>query len=198
MGFYSPGDLAFLTLVYLDVVLLIRFGLFQREEQVPVATITQQVDTKQLTTCPGGYVVVKRMSYGQKMHRTEMSGKMKILSNKASRDALGEVDMMKAEVQRWEFANLIVDHNLEHQIHTYADELCKLGDCSCPTRPLNFKNGEDVDLLQAQIGEEIAAFMDKLNNFEEEDETKNSSGGSSPTSDSTAQPTQKSDSSSAS
>lgn len=166
-------------------VVLTRVYMFQREEhKVPVATLFSKAERKDLETVPEGFVVVRRMTYGEKMQRLESTGKMRILSNKVDKDAVGEINMMKAEVQRWEFAHLIMEHNLEHQMHTGGPE-CYEGTCQCPVRKLNFKDPNDVDLLSGRVGEEIANFMDKLNNFEEDEDIKNSSSGSKPESSST-------------
>jgi len=176
-----------LTRVYLVDIgwpIWFRWVLFLREERrVPVATLVKKTERIDLTSCPGGYVIVRRMTYGEKLSRAELSGKMRILSNKVDKDAVGEINMMQKQVQLWEFANLILEHNLEHQQHTEQSD-CYAGKCSCPIRPLNFKNQQDVELLAAQIGEEISSRMDKLNNFEEDEEVKNSPSGSAPESSS--------------
>ncbi len=140
---------------------------------MPIATVIKKTERLDLKTLPDAYVVVRRMTYGEKMDRMERLGKMRILSNKVDKDAVGELNMMKADVQIWEFAHLVIEHNLEHQ--DIEDG---------PVRPLNFKNPADVSNLQSRVGEEIAAFMDKLNNFEEDEDVKNSSSGSEPESSS--------------
>jgi hypothetical protein len=142
---------------------------------VPVATVVKRSDLINLKSCPDGYVVIRRMTYGEKMHRMELTGKMRILSNKVDKDAVGEINMMNSQAQMWEFTNLILEHNLEHQEVEGG-----------PTRPLNFKNLADIALLDPRIGEEIATNMDKMNNFEEDADVGNSSGASAPTSSSTA------------
>lgn len=151
---------------------------FLREEQVPIATLVKKTERKDLKTVEGGYVVVRRMTYGEKLQRSEMSGKMRILSQKTDKEAVGEINMLQKNVQLWEFANLILEHNLEHQEHTFAGGDCYTGKCGCPIRPLNFRMPADVELLTAQVGEEISKFLDELNNFEEDEEVKNSSSGS--------------------
>lgn len=146
---------------------------------MPVATvIAGTTEIVQLKTCPpDGYVVIRRMTYGEKMDRMEMSGKLSIRSNKQDKDAVGEINMMNKRAQMWEFANLIIEHNLERQD-------VKDG----PTRPINFKSQDDVQRLDPRIGEEIAAALDKLNNFEEDEEVGNSSGAFAPSSSQTDQP----------
>src|SRR5689334_21782955 len=113
---------------------------FVREERkVVVATaIATETERIELESAPGGFVVVRRMTWGEKMYRTEMAGKLKIhgKAKKGGDDTFGEIDMMNAKVQMWEFANLIIDHNLERQ--DSADS---------PPRPLNFKNPDDVNRL---------------------------------------------------
>lgn len=145
---------------------------------MPVATLVKNTERIDLTSVPDGYVVVRRMTYGEKLERSELSGKMRILSNKVDKDAVGEINMLQKKVQLWDFMNLVLDHNLEHQLHTYANGDCYNGECACPIRKLNFKDPSDIELLSSKVGEEIATKMDKLNNYEEDEEVKNSSSGS--------------------
>lgn len=129
---------------------------------MPVANIIKKAERFDLKSCPDAFVVIRRMTYGEKMQRLELSGKMRILSNKKDPDAIGEINMMNKQISLWEFSNLILEHNLEYQ---------EVEDG--PIRPLNFRNSADVELLAARIGEEIGTLIDKLNNFEDEEETKN-------------------------
>jgi hypothetical protein len=66
----------------------------------------------------------------------------------------GEIDMMQMKVTEWEYAHLILEHNLEDK----------------DGRPLNFKNSRDVHLIDGRIGEEISSHISELNNFEEDAE----------------------------
>jgi hypothetical protein len=57
----------------------------------------------------------------------------------------------------WEFANLILDHNL-----TDAQD-----------RKLNFKDPNDVKSIRGQVGDEIQLYINEMNSFEEAEEIKN-------------------------
>jgi hypothetical protein len=118
---------------------------------MPVAVITEQSKTFELKTCPpDGFVTVRRMSYGQKLTRTEMTSKLRIATQKGTKEFQGEIDMMQRQVTLWEFANLIADHNLT----------------DASGRKLNFSSPADVQSLMGQVGEEISTYIDELNNFE--------------------------------
>lgn len=117
---------------------------------MPVATVTQKTEQFDLKSCPGGYVVIKRMTHGQKLARQDLSSKMKIDTGKKAKGATAEIDMMRAVVAHWEFQNLIADHNL-------TDESERL---------LNFRYIPDIDMLDGKVAEEISTYIDKVNNFE--------------------------------
>jgi hypothetical protein len=111
----------------------------------------------ELKTCPGGFVVLRRMSYGQKLTRQGMTSKMKVSASKG-KDFQGELDMMQKQVSYYEFANCIADHNLEDD----------------QDRKLDFRQPSNVDSLEGKIGEEIDTYISKMNNFEESDEGEDS------------------------
>lgn len=134
-------------------------------KKMPIATITERTKHIDLRTCEGGYVVIKRMSHGEKLHRRSMT-KMSVNAKRGKKDVQAEIDMMQKNVALWEFANLILEHNLE----TYI----KPDDPESGTRLLNFKNPADVELLDGKIGEEIDAAISDFNNFELEAEDEDS------------------------
>jgi hypothetical protein len=137
-------------------------------------TASTETVRKDLKTCPpDGYVVIRRQTYGEKLNNSESTMKLTAGAKKSS-GLEGEVALVNKAVTIWQFANLIVDHNLEHQAPN--------GDL----RLLNFKQISDIQLLRGDIGEEIATYIDELNNFEATDEEGdaqgNSSGASAPSS----------------
>jgi len=131
---------------------------------MPVAVVTKATERFELKSLPGAFVELKRMTYGQKLMRSEMAMKMLVGGDDAkgkSKDFQGEMKLMNRQTALWEFAELIVAHNLQD-----IDE-----------RPLNFRQPADVDKLEGRIGEEISTLLDSINNFEEElEEGKSSSG----------------------
>lgn len=129
--------------------------------KMPIATITNTVSERipVISAPPDGYVVVRRMNYGEELKRSGMAAKLLMNSNKDSKDFQGEIDMQTEEVAYWDFANLVVEHNMQD-----SDE-----------RLLNFKNRADVVKLAGPIGKEIGQIIDDFNgNVKDSDDTKNS------------------------
>ena len=133
---------------------------------MPVAVVTKVTERFELKTLDGAFVVLKRMTYGQKLLRSEMAMKMLVGgddgSNKKSKDFTGEMKLMNRQTALWEFAELVMEHNLQD-----VDE-----------RLLDFRQPRDVDKLEGRVGEEISALLDSINNFDEEFEEGKSSSGS--------------------
>jgi hypothetical protein len=158
--------------------LLVAYGLWAfsemleivlREDNMPVAVITEPSERRDLKTLPEGFVVVKRMTYGQHLYRRTISTKFLMMDEKKTQGAIGEVKTMEEAVAFWEFANLVEDHNL-------TDE---------QGRKLNFMDPNDVKRISSKIGDEINTIIDELNNFKDEVEQGNSPGASAPSSSST-------------
>lgn len=132
---------------------------------MPVGTVMVSTKRFDLTTLPEGYVVVRRMNYGEELDRSGMATTFKVGStgtnNAANKDQFqGQLDIDTKKVTLWDFANLIVDHNI-----TDDNE-----------RLLNFKNPADVAALHPIIGKEIGDCIDNWQAaaLEKEDEVKNS------------------------
>lgn len=122
---------------------------------MPRATITQQTERFDLKSCPEGYVVIRRMNYGEKLNRQDEM--MDMRTNTEDQTMQMQIQMMSRKVALQDFANLVVEHNL-------TDE---------NDQPLNFKNPAHVLSLEARIGDEIGQYIDQMNSFEEKQETKN-------------------------
>jgi len=119
---------------------------------MPIATVTKNTERLDLTTLPEGYVVIRRMSFGEKLARQD-----EMLHMKTGLDNQLEMSVSNKTTTLGDYANLIIDHNL-------TDE---------NERKLNFKNPTDVMNLDPRIGDEIGAFIDKINSFEDKPELKN-------------------------
>lgn len=118
---------------------------------MPKATAnTEETERKELKSCPGGFVVLRRMTYGQFVARRELT-KLSVSGQK--KDFKGELAMASAAVSRFEFEHCIVDHNLED-----ADG-----------RKLNLY-GDDFGRLDPRIGQEIEGYIGEMNNFADDDE----------------------------
>jgi hypothetical protein len=138
-------------------------------------------ERKELRTCPDGYVMIRRMSYGEKLERRRFNSKMEMKLQRGSRDATSIIDIFKEEMELYDFARCIVAHNLTKLVDKFGQP-CDADDPDAKEVPLDFTKVADVKLLAGQIAEEIGKYIDELNNFEEDEEVKNSSGASAPTS----------------
>src|SRR4051812_43867411 len=127
---------------------------------MPVATVVVENRHVDLKSLPEGWVEIKRMNHGEKLLRQDMTSKVKLKGNRKSKDFEGEIDLMRKSVSMWEFANLIVGHNLTAYINPEVPEEGE--------RPLNLRDPKDVALIDGKIAEEIDAAISEFNNFEED------------------------------
>lgn len=118
---------------------------------MPKATVAKNTERFDLKTVPEGFVVVRRMSFGEKLERQDDMMTMKTEDKELSFSLLNKRATLK------DFGNLVLEHNL-------TDE---------NDRPLNFKNAADVVALDPRVGEEIQTLIDQINSFEETTEVKN-------------------------
>lgn len=121
---------------------------------MPIATVARTEEKFELKTLPGAFVVVRRMTYGEKLERQDDMIQMS-LKDKDEGMAIG---IMNKKMALKDFGNLIVEHNL-------TDE---------NERQLNFRDAKDVVSLDPRIGEEVSRYIEKINSFEELPEIKNS------------------------
>jgi hypothetical protein len=91
-----------------------------------------------------------------------MTGAMKVLKDSKKTDYVGEMSMETQRLTIWDFANLIIDHNLEDYLDPKNPE--------AGTRRLDFKNMADVQKLSSKVGDEVGTYIDKLNTFDEDEE----------------------------
>jgi hypothetical protein len=119
---------------------------------MPRATVSiTDTERYELKACEGGFVELRRLSYGEKMKRQEMSfgAAMKVDSGrKQHQSAEMTMDMAQTAATEFEFKNCIVDHNLEDEAGNKLD----------------FKSPAHVHLLDPRIGEEIANYISDMNN----------------------------------
>lgn len=122
---------------------------------------------RDLKSCPGGYVVLRRMSYGEQMLRKSKLGKTTVTSegggkrNRPGSDKFtAEMQMMNEEVTFLEFAKSIVEHNLT---------LLRNPEDPTSEYPIDFTNPEHVRQLDRPVGEEIDDLITELNDYETDD-----------------------------
>lgn len=128
------------------------------------ATVSLTAEKCNLQTLPGGYVELKRLTYGQKVQRQEMAtenimksentgNRKQRRSNQGPTDTEMAMRVMHRAVAHFDFKNCIVDHNL-------TDE---------NEKKLNFQDASTLDRLDPRVGDEISQLIDEMNNFEEEE-----------------------------
>jgi hypothetical protein len=124
---------------------------------MPRATIVQATERHPLTTLPAvgdeeaGYVVLRRLTFGEKLSKDAEAMKMRFGMSKATAgDIDAEVSLISEFVTYLEFAKCIVEHNL-------VDD---------KDQPLNFKNQAHVQSLDPRVGDEISTIIGEMNDFE--------------------------------
>lgn len=121
---------------------------------MPKATIdTEYTEHKDLKTLPDGYVILRRLSFGQVMER-RMFTKLEIETGGRNKDLKGELAMANRRITEFEFKTCIVDHNLEDE----------------GGRKLDLTKASDFNKLEPKVGQEIEAYISEMNNFEEDEE----------------------------
>jgi hypothetical protein len=113
-----------------------------------------------LKTCPGGWVELRRLSYGQKLERQSLAMQSSIRGE--GKKAEMNMTMMQQLVTSYEFKHCVADHNLEDD----------------NGEKLDFRNSQNVFALDPRIGEEIETLIERMNNFEAGEEAENSDSGS--------------------
>jgi hypothetical protein len=127
---------------------------------MPIGT-SDNVDSERYelkTAPPDGYVVIRRLSYGESIKRDAISTKFAVGGSKNSKDFVGDIKIDQEAIAQFDFAHCVVEHNI-------TDKTGRL---------LNFRNPGDLALLDRRIGKEIGDLIDEMNNFEEKEEVKNS------------------------
>ena len=108
-------------------------------------------ERKDLKSLEGGYVVIKRMNFGEKSQRQALMDGVKFKTgNGKNKDFEGELRMANARVTAYEFATCILEHNLE------KDDQGTL---------LNLASASDLATLDGRVSEEIGILIDEINQF---------------------------------
>lgn len=110
------------------------------------------------TAPPDGYVVIRRLSYGESLKRDAISTKFTVDGSAKSKDFMGDIKIDQEAIAQFDFAHCVVEHNITD----------KSG------RTLNFKDPKDLAQLDGKIGKEIGDLIDEVNKIEGNEEVKNS------------------------
>jgi hypothetical protein len=121
---------------------------------MPRATNVVEPEKFDLKTLSGGWVLLRRLTYGQKLERKAMSSVASAETAGRSRNMKLTMAMINEQATLYDFQRCIVDHNLEDDNGVKLN----LGDMAI------------IKSLDPRIGDEVEQLMNKINNFEEDDE----------------------------
>ena len=133
------------------------------EGQMPRATVVTAPERFDLETLPkteeeeGGFVLIRRLSYGEKLQKDQEAMKMRFdMSTAGDSKAMdAEIAMISELATLNEFQKCIMDHNLQDDNGVRLD-LTKL---------------ENIRQLDPRVGDEINQLMQQLNDFERRSKT---------------------------
>ena len=117
---------------------------------MPKATVSTETQRFDLKSCPDGWVELRRMTHGQRLHRQDIAMSMNMEANQRTKTASMNVTPAQTRVAQFELKTCVVDHNLEDE----------------GGRKLNFGNPADCDQLDGRIGEEIGSYIETLHDWE--------------------------------
>jgi hypothetical protein len=115
----------------------------------------EDTERHDLKTCPGGFVELRRMTYGQYLQRQSMAMDMQMQTSgkgKGSQGATIDIDMSQMKVAEFEFRHCVASHNLEDHEGALLD----------------FRQAHTLQLLDPRIGQEIGDLIDAMNTFEDD------------------------------
>jgi len=122
---------------------------------MPNATVSTEAVRKELKTLSGGFVMLKALPFGKLLERREKGSKMSMDQNKDKKqNQRVSFDLMQRWARGFDFANCIVDHNLEDG----------------SGNKLNFSLQGTLDILDPKVGAEIEEYIDELNQEEDDDD----------------------------
>ena len=127
---------------------------------MPRATVSQDTERFELKSLPaagteeGGWVELKRLTYGQLLERRDMAAKITARQDPSGKkgEVEQEIKSMQDKVAQFEFKNCIMAHNL-------TDEDGNILDLTSPLV---------IRMLDPKVGDEISTLIDSLNQFEVE------------------------------
>lgn len=115
---------------------------------------TERLDLKSLED---GYVIARRLTYGEKQRRMQIAAGQSIETGARNNGRPDKVDVVihNFDIQFYDFSHCIVEHNLTKD--------------DADTQLINFKNMADFEQLDDKIGNEIETFLDSINNEDSEE-----------------------------
>lgn len=129
---------------------------------MPKAVVTVDFDRYELESCPGGFIELRPLSYGDKLERDGMSLKMSTQmeaqgnrkQRRAGQKAGGVIDykMSNKEVTLFEYQHMTGEHNLE----------------DANGNKLDLKSIQGISQLDPKVGGEIGELIADINDFDSE------------------------------
>lgn len=119
---------------------------------MPKATVTQDHIRHDLKSCPGGFVVLRQLPYGDVLVRRDGAARLSVEQQQAD-DSRMLIETMQTWAREFEFRQCIVDHNLDDDNGVRLD----------------FNNPFAFRTLDPRIGKEIESLIDELNGESEDD-----------------------------
>lgn len=110
---------------------------------MPRATVSSDTTKLDLTSLPGGYVELRKLTYGEVLTRRDLG--MKIEMGRPGQQ--GRMQLDNADERSFAFSKAIVDHNLEDENGT----------------KLNMKDKNVILSLEPNVAQEIEAAIDEMN-----------------------------------
>lgn len=128
---------------------------------MPKATVSHDHERFELKNCPGGFVVLRTLSFHEMMQRRDIASKLwtefsqgKGKKKGGAEEAMrAQLEVMNVAVMEFEFKNCIVEHNLEDDNGV----------------PLDFNNPLTYHSLDPKIGAEINRYIEALTQEDEDD-----------------------------
>lgn len=115
---------------------------------MPKATVSMEATRYDLKSLPGGFVMLKQLSFGQMLKRRDRAAKFyQEQSNGNAANARTQIDILNEISRQFDFAHCIVDHNLEDD----------------SGNKLTFTNSATLDILDPRIASEIERYIDAMN-----------------------------------
>lgn len=123
---------------------------------MPRATVSLAPQRFELKTLPAqaeeesGWVQMRRMSYGELLQSQDMAYQVQVQTNTDSGDEpeMG-VKVTRSAISAFQLKTCVLDHNLEDD----------------NGRKLNFGSTEDVESLDAAVGQELSDLIDKMHDW---------------------------------
>jgi hypothetical protein len=120
---------------------------------MPRATVSMEPETAHLRTCPGGFIKLRRMTFGELTTSQDMAYQVQMKASEADPDSPeASLSVSRMAIMEYQFKTVILEHNLEDETG----------------RTLDFRSAKDVHLLDGNVGQEITSIVDNMHNWQKQ------------------------------